>query len=590
MKSAINDYLYEKKDQLNRDIDGEYWWFVRDFELKRGSRRQPGQKYDIEKNRPHRRRVNENFMQGFGDGSVGYDFGLNIERRPNSVNMEVDMVAIAGADDNNGGPGAGGSGVGPGAGGGSGTIGGQVNPQPANPTPNTGNNDTNTGAPPTTTTNANGRKTLRKSFHDKPSGFGLQAFFSNFKPSRGNLMYQNESNSSPKTHSAYISVEDGLDGQPDHIAKAPPSKKSRKSRKDSSVPKTTPVKKPTRTRLTSTPCSRDAVDVPIKRMTLRSQSQNAREHKNLCNEIDNAIGNHNKKRKFPSGSDTSKSPEHSTTSSTPSSVLRNDDTHVNDDEVFEEQASPDVNNDSYNGVLEMPFQFDTNDSIEALSLEMEATALDVDDDEKSAIDDNPLDITEIAKRQPNYEIRGQADGADPDPEDVGVDFKLNIVRSVIGKDRIEFPELYRQTLEKLNHVDDQSIKNRPGLFKQIVHDCWLLHFLLFNCEESRQVLDEWRNQAKYVLQRTIKLAEDGMINTEMIKPSLITERSQQTAEGLYVPKTFNSLAYGLTYIQKRNELISKAKTQVEKDQIIRDLMLGLNQTITLDLDGSIMEN
>ena len=179
-------------------------------------------------------------MQGFGDGSVGYDFGLNIERRPNSVNMEVDMVAIAGADDNNGGPGAGGSGVGPGAGGGSGTIGGQVNPQPANPTPNTGNNDTNTGAPPTTTTNANGRKTLRKSFHDKPSGFGLQAFFSNFKPSRGNLMYQNESNSSPKTHSAYISVEDGLDGQPDHIAKAPPSKNHEKAAKTLRFPKLRP--------------------------------------------------------------------------------------------------------------------------------------------------------------------------------------------------------------------------------------------------------------------------------------------------------------------------------------------------------------
>jgi len=76
----------------------------------------------------------------------------------------------------------------------------------------------------------------------------------------------------------------------------------------------------------------------------------------------------------------------------------------------------------------------------------------------------------------------------------------------------------------------------------------------------------------------------------MIKSSLITERSQMIAKGQYVPKTFNTLAFGPSYIQKRNELLSMAKTQIEKDKILRDLMIGLNQTITLDLDGSILEN
>ena len=222
--------------------------------------------------------------------------------------------------------------------------------------------------------------------------------------------------------------------------------------------------------------------------------------------------------------------------------------------------------------------------------DLENTGLHVEDDEKSALEDNPLDITEIAKRQPTVEIRGQADGADPDPDDVGVDFKLNICRSVIGNDRITFPELYRQTLEKIQYIEDANIKSRPGLFKQTVHDCWLLHFLLVVCEESQQVQDEWKNQANHVLKEVIKISEDGMVNTEMIKSSLITERSQMIAKGQYVPKTFNTLAFGPSYIQKRNELLSMAKTQIEKDKILRDLMIGLNQTITLDLDGSILEN
>ena len=573
----FNDYLYEKKDQLNRDIDGEYWWFVRDFELKRGAKRQPGQRYDVEKNKPRRRQINENFVQEFGDGTVGYDFGLNIPRR--QPQMEIDLI-----ENNTSANGGSGSGH-PGAGSGNGTP----RPPPGGTEPSEDNNinggASSTTEPTTSGTSASGTAatTNLTQMRSNHKVLGLRGFFERYQPSQGNHMYQSFAKTPQRIHSAYVSTSDELDDV-EYVAKKPPAKRTRRSRRDSHVPKTTPVKRPPTNRLTSTPCGRAAVSVPIQRsMTLRSQSQNARDHQDLNKQVDNAIDKLYGKRKLQSSGEKSTSTNAtSKNASSTASSLRVDDGGLDmDDEVFEE---------SIGGELATENIDDQDGMIQELVDDLENTNINVDEDEKSAIADNPLDITEIAKRQPTVEIRGQADGADPDPEDVGVDFKLNICRSVIGNDRIEFPELYRQTLEKIQYIEDANIKSRPGLFKQAVHDCWLLHFLLAVCEESKQTLEEWKDQAKQVLNEVIKFSEDGMINTEMIKSSLIIERSQLIAKGQYVPKTFNTLAFGPSYIQKRNELLSMAKTQIEKDKVLRNLMIGMNQTITLDLDGSILEN
>ena len=601
----FNDYLYEQKHRLNSDKTQGYWWFVRNMELKRGGRKGENAKYDYSKNKPRRRQVRENYTPGFADGNVGMDFGMDPETIDvNDEEDEQEMMVVPTSPKTNGdNDRAGGSGSNGGSSNGSAppASGQNGNHEQNNGGSSTGGSKTSGG---TGSGDTNAKTNKNASFNKRWKPIGLSNLIRNEKrrppPAGNNISFSKKNNDS-----ACSANRDGPRTM--DKARTPPPKKQRGRDNVSNEPNGT--KRRTANSIPmyeSTPNSRHknpsirhrARDVDgqltgTKRKQLSPEDQRQIQMESKVDELIKRRENGDKNQQTKSSTNIKprtrtrrslrivQQLQNSTDKSRESILLNDVQRNGSHDYVFSDDDNALITtthgtDDSVGDVL------DGSDLPEGIS------ALSISCDNNSAIIDDPLEISEIENAQLQRRQRLDPEGANEENYE-GVDFKLNIFANILGKDAISPGELYNQILEKRNYILQADCTHKYGMFRQIVHDYFLLNFLFQKCEETnlKKKLEE---QCKELMPSMEKLAGKFEINTDGISVDFIQRKAHDIGYGMDVPSYFTTMLFGGVYTQRYNEILATAKSEEERSQLKARLREGLNQTISIANDGSFIQD